>query len=80
MKELPKITVKDIIGKTRRVRLEEVTIHYEKARGITYWHKNRRLVPTEEQKQIIHQAVKEVEVFDGYRTVRKNKAGGFPSL
>jgi hypothetical protein len=58
--------VKDITGRTLSVKPEKVRVQYEQARGVTYWYKNTRIVPTDRQKQIIMPAVREMEVWTPY--------------
>ncbi len=60
--------VKDITGRNHNIKPENVQLHYEKARGLTYWYNNFkiRLALTDEQKNIIKQVVDTVCVFDGY--------------
>lgn len=62
--------VKDITGRNHNVKPENVRLHYEKARGLTYWCNNykTRLNLTDEQKQIVKNVVKDVFVFNGYGT------------
>lgn len=61
--------VKGIMGQNKNVNPVEVKLHFEEARGLTFWNKNDvRLVLTKDQEDIVKSVVNVVEVYNGYNS------------